>query len=475
MQPTTNSQNALAVLAQQKLGQLPAAFQSRAGSKLNEDMAGGITSGFAILSIRGKVWRVKHRGEERKLLNSDGTPIYSLPLVIIKASPHISKVWYEAGYVEGSNAPPDCWSVDGKKPDPASPKLQNPTCAGCRWNAWGSSRTQGGTGKGKDCADSKRFAVSFPHDIDGTPYGGPLLLRIPPASLADVLAYANSMETIGFPYYGVVTNVSFDVNAEYPKLMFSPARALTDEEAEKVLKWQGDPLTERILAAAVDEVHTDGVDTTHTVADQKLGPMQRPQTAPVAAPAPVQQPQAAAVQTTALPPAPTPQGNVVQLDPSADKRKQMKALGLTDEQIVAALGPEPKPTPAAPPPDPRIAQMKALGLTDEQINAALGIGQSLNTPAPAEAPKKRTRRSKEEMEAARAEDARKALEAQGQQTLPGTNGAHPPAQVAAPPPADAGEMPAFLARTNEAPQQPLRRNNPQPAIFPPTSRTCSMS
>jgi hypothetical protein len=71
----------------------------------------------------------------------------------------------------------------------------------------------------------------------------------------------------------------------------------------------------------------------------------------------------------------------VQLDPSADKRKQMKAMGLTDEQIVAALGPEPKPTPAAPPPDPRIAQMKALGLSDEQINAALGLKPPA-TPAP---------------------------------------------------------------------------------------------
>jgi hypothetical protein len=170
------------------------------------------------------------------------------------------------GLRRGLERAPDCWSVDGKKPDPASPKLQNPTCAGCRWNAWGSSRTQGGTGKGKDCADSKRFAVSFLNDIDGTPYGGPLLLRIPPASLADVLTYANSLEAIGYPYYAVATNVSFDANAEYPKLMFSPNRALTDEEAEKVAKWRDDPLVERILAAAVEEVHTDGTDTSHTAA-----------------------------------------------------------------------------------------------------------------------------------------------------------------------------------------------------------------
>jgi len=128
----TNSQNALAVLAQQKLGQLPAAFRGARG-KLNEDMTSGITSGFAIVTFRGKVWRVKYHGEEAVLLNDDQrTPRYTIDVVILKTSPNLSKVWYEFGYVEGSTAPPDCWSVDGRVPDAASPKRQNPTCGGCR-------------------------------------------------------------------------------------------------------------------------------------------------------------------------------------------------------------------------------------------------------------------------------------------------------------------------------------------------------
>jgi hypothetical protein len=258
------NQNPLTTLAQQSLGQLPAVFQDRLGKgKLNADLAAGITAGFPILSFRGKAWRVKRSGEEKIMVNPDGTPKYAIEVVILKTSPHISKVWYEAGYVEGSTAPPDCWSVDGKKPDAASPKLQNPTCAGCRWNAWGSSRTQGGSGKGKDCADSKRIAVAPLQDIDNEAGGGPLLLRIPPASLADLLNYANSLETIHYPYFGVGTQLSFDMNAEYPKLMFKPVRALTAEEAEKVVKWQDSPVVERILNTAVDEVTTDGTDTTH--------------------------------------------------------------------------------------------------------------------------------------------------------------------------------------------------------------------
>src|SRR5215207_3635564 len=278
MTTPTNSHNALSVLAQQRLGQLPAVFRDRLGQgKLNEDMAAGITSGFAILSFRGKAWRVKHRGEEKVLVNPDGTPQYKIEVVIARTSPNISKVWYEHGYVEGSTAPPDCWSVDGRKPDPASPKLQNPTCAGCRWNAWGSSRSQAGSGKGKDCADSKRLAIVPLADIDNEIHGGPMMLRVPPASLGDLLSYANSLEQIGYPYYAVGTSISFDVNAEYPKLMFTPVRGLSDEEAEKVARLQESEMVNRIISAAVDAVQTDGADTTHVQqADFQLPTAPRP-------------------------------------------------------------------------------------------------------------------------------------------------------------------------------------------------------
>src|SRR5215207_8847869 len=309
MTTPTNSQQALALLAQQRLGQLPAAFRGAAG-KLNEDMTSGISAGFAIVSFRGKAWRVKHRGEEKVLLNDDGvTPRYAIDVVILKASPNISKVWYEFGYVEGSTAPPDCWSVDGKKPDAASPKRQNPTCAGCRWNAWGSSRSTAGSGKGKDCADSKRLAIVPLDDIDNEIHGGPMMLRVPPASLGDVLTYANSLEQIGFPYYAVGTSISFDVAAEYPKLMFAPCvrsngvAVLSDEEAEKVAALRDGPMVERIISAAVEAVHTDGEDTTHIA---PAVPWEEPPPVTVAPQATTVAPQTTTVapQTTTVAPSP---------------------------------------------------------------------------------------------------------------------------------------------------------------------------
>jgi hypothetical protein len=391
METPTNSQNALAVLAQQRLGKLPSVFAGRQG-RLNEDMAGGITSGFAIVSFRGKTWRIKHQGKEEVLLNEDRSPRYHFDVVILKASPHLSKVWYEHGYVENSTAPPDCWSVDGKKPDPASPKLQNPTCPGCKWNAWGSSRSTAGSGKGKDCADSKRLAIVPIEDIENKRYGGPMMLRVPPASLAALLTYANSLEQIGFPYYGVVTRISFEMNQPFPQLKFEPLEALSEEEGLQVDAVRSNPMVDRIISAAVDEVHTDGVDTTHVQTPQVVPAVPRRDPPPVTvAPTPAPPNQTGRAVYNEPKPEPTPQGN--------DMRAQMRAMGLSEAQIVAALGPEPHPEPEPEPVDPRIAQLKAMGLSDLQIEAMLAVekksGQEPEpTPtqaAPAEPPKRRGR------------------------------------------------------------------------------------
>src|SRR3954464_13477900 len=111
----------LVTQAQTTRAALPAHLQERLRAiGVAKELGEGITAGFATVSLRGKAWRIKHRGEERLLLNADGrTPRYMLNVVLVKAAAGISKVWYEQGYVEGSNAPPDCWSVDGRVPDRA--------------------------------------------------------------------------------------------------------------------------------------------------------------------------------------------------------------------------------------------------------------------------------------------------------------------------------------------------------------------
>lgn len=375
---STISQQALQTLmnARERLAPSVRALIAAGGPKLNSEFSGGITAGFAILSLRGKVWRTKYQGEERLLLQEDGrTPRYHVDLIFVRSTENISKVWYDAGYVEGSTAPPDCWSANGKVPDPASPKLQSQTCGGCRWNAWGSARTSGGSGKGKDCADSKRLAVVPAGDVDNATFGGPMLLRVPPASLGNMLTYANSLEQIGIPLYSLVTRVYFDVDAEYPRLMFQPMEPLGEDDVVKVLAMRDNPLTDRILNAVIDEVHTDGIDESHTgqAAQQvQQAPQQRPQQAPQQAPRPTGAP-ATPVPVQAVQPQPQPaQAPSAQApDPNAERRKGLRDMNVPEAVIEQMLGPVPKPEQPKPVEDPRIAQLKAMNFNDEQIKTML--------------------------------------------------------------------------------------------------------
>src|SRR6478736_243413 len=131
---------------------------------LEDELGGGITGGFAVISYKGKTWKTKYRGDERLITRNDVVgdgskdPAASIEVVIIKASPHISKIYYEKGFTEGDMAPPDCWSVNGLAPDPAASKKQSPSCASCPKNVFGSKISDNGS-KGKACADSKRLAV----------------------------------------------------------------------------------------------------------------------------------------------------------------------------------------------------------------------------------------------------------------------------------------------------------------------------
>jgi len=230
------------------MGQMSAHF---AGQPVADDLGAGVQGGFGRVGFKGKVWSIHWAGEAHQLLRNDGSgdPLGSIEVVILKASTHVSKTWYETGFVEGSTAAPDCLSANGITPDPNSPKKQSATCATCPRNAWGSQIKQDGTaGKGKACSDVKRLAVVPLADIPNEMFGGPLLLRVPAASLQDVASYGKGVAKLGYHYYAVATRIGFDAKEAFPKLTFSPIRALTDAEAAMVIQMRDDPSVDRILA-----------------------------------------------------------------------------------------------------------------------------------------------------------------------------------------------------------------------------------
>lgn len=310
-------------LVPKNFGQVSTRF---ANAAIQNDLAAGVQAGFGIIGYKGKVWSLRHRGEEQQIMRPDGDgPANSIEVVILKAAPYISKIWYEKGYVEGSTAPPDCFSPNGTVPDPSSTKKQHNVCASCPQNAWGSKLTEAGK-KGKACGDSKRMAVVPMGDIPNEVYGGPMLLRVPAASLQDLASFGNKMQNLGYPYYAIATRISFDHNEAYPKFVFSAIRPLTDEEADQVIALHNSEEVKRVLAEGA-ELQQETAPPMETVQNAFEQPPEQPKAA-------AQKPAAKPAQTTA---AAKPAAKPAETKPAA------KANGFGG--ATAAPKPDPKPDP----------------------------------------------------------------------------------------------------------------------------------
>ena len=336
-----------------------------AGSKVDaNDLAAGIGASFPVVSYKGKVWSIKYRGQIHQLLDKPtqpghpAQPIALLPLAIVKASPVTSKIFYENGFNDQSNGPPDCWSTNGMAPDPASPKKQCDTCAACPRNVWGSKMLPSGKA-GKQCGDSRRLAVVPAHDIKNEFFGGPMLLRVPAGSLQDMASYSNALQARGYPYFAVATGFSFDHTVAHPKFVFTPLRGFNDAEAAMILEHQESEQVKRILSEPVTAAQHEGdLPPAGTIAAGAAAPAGTPSivTTPVhvgaAAPLPTQPPAAP------------------ELDPSyqytPDNKFRWKA-GMPAWEAVPEPAPAPPPVPVAPPvpvpPPPPVAPVAPVAPT----------------------------------------------------------------------------------------------------------------
>lgn len=219
----------------------------------NEELGQGVASSYGVIGYRGKVWSTKYQGAETPLMREDGDgPRGSIEVVLVKAAAAISKIFYKNGYQDGANAAPDCWSADGVKPDASVQNKVSSTCANCPMNAWGSRVTDAGK-PGKACADSRRMAIVPLNDIKNEAFGGPMLLRVPAASLKDLKAYGDLLDQYGFPYYAVATRISFDPQEAYPKMVFAAMRPLAEEEAMAIKELRGDKRVATVVSEMAQE------------------------------------------------------------------------------------------------------------------------------------------------------------------------------------------------------------------------------
>lgn len=212
------------------------------------------------LLYRGKVWRYIWKGEEVAVMDADGNAVPTVEVIMLKANPHNTKAYYAKNYAEGDNAPPDCFSLDGKTPDASVKTPQSPNCATCEWNVFGSRVGADGQAGGKACGDRRRIAVITP-DFQV----GPLKLDLSPTSMSDrdnkeneargwyaMRQYGDFLNKHKVNYWGVVTRLGFDSRAAYPKVLFKAVKFLDEASFRQVLEMQGAEDVRQILGVPSD-------------------------------------------------------------------------------------------------------------------------------------------------------------------------------------------------------------------------------
>jgi hypothetical protein len=241
-------------------------------------LTGGNVSSVKRISIKGGVFRLVAGGKEIASIDER-----HMNVIIVKAAPKVSRIFYAKSYDADNIAGPDCWSNDGERPDPTAANKQSVTCMNCPQNAAGS-----GQGNTRACRYQQRLAVV----LENNPTGDVLQLTLPATSVfgkedgdkRPLQAYARFLAVQNPPVNPeqIVTEMRFDTKAEAPKLHFKPVRWLTEEEYE-VIKTQADsPDAQR--AIVMTTAQSDGVKAAPALAIPGKPPAaeKKPQAEPVA-------------------------------------------------------------------------------------------------------------------------------------------------------------------------------------------------
>jgi hypothetical protein len=232
---------------------VPAFARNNELSDTAKALTGGGVSNTKRISIKGGVFRLVAGGKEIAAIDDR-----HLEVIIVKAAPKVSRIFYAASYDADNITGPDCWSNDGERPDASSQNKQAETCMSCPKNIAGS-----GQGNSRACRYQQRLAVVLANN----PSGDVMQLTLPATSVfgkeegdkRPLQAYARYLAVQNPPVNPeqIVTEMRFDTKAESPKLFFKPVRWLTDDEYE-VIKEQGES-DDAKRAVVMTVAQSDGV------------------------------------------------------------------------------------------------------------------------------------------------------------------------------------------------------------------------
>ena len=185
-------------------------------SGINKEASDGISAGmFPLIKTSGTRFALVKDGEETIVKSLE------LKVVVLRAKAGFEKRYYEGAYDPNSTEAkaPDCYSLDGVRPAVNCAKPQNPACAGCWANEFGTGKDNNGKpSKGKACSDRKLIAVMYPNPLTSALeiYG----LSLPPASLKAFGAYVQTLTANRVPLPAAFTTIGFDEKSTFPVLTF---------------------------------------------------------------------------------------------------------------------------------------------------------------------------------------------------------------------------------------------------------------
>jgi len=171
--------------------------------------------------------------------------------IIVGGLAEASRVYYAKQYdPDGEPTLPDCWSNLGDVTEEGAENPQAKSCATCPQNIKGS-----GTGDRRACRYQRRIAILLEGDNTGEVYQ----FNVPSKSLfgkgvGNDHPFESYMRFLAANQYSVehvITNIRYNENADGMELIFSPAREITDEEAELVATAVADPETLRVCMLTV--------------------------------------------------------------------------------------------------------------------------------------------------------------------------------------------------------------------------------
>ena len=218
-------------------------------------VAGGARQNKRI-SIKGGVFRKYAGGKEIGAIEDR-----HMEVIFVKMAHKASRMFYDGAYQEGKKVSPVCWSTDSEKPDADVKTPCAASCGDCPKSVKGSSAQ----GTGTACRLSWRTAVVLPKD----PAGDVMQLILPATSAFGkedngrfpFRPYIQHLASHNVSAGRVITKMAFDTKSPTPKVVFSPAGKVPDDDLHIIARQAKSPAAENAVKMNVFQTDNEGSET----------------------------------------------------------------------------------------------------------------------------------------------------------------------------------------------------------------------